>query len=112
MNVNPNGEKSLKSKIRKQIKRAPKWAQNLLKKAFLNKSGWVTQQVAVKSVSWGMIGAITGQVVLSVSFNKLMKAYGQIGVVGGMVVGMHIGAISAIPMTTARYSIGVYLYGK
>ncbi|GEK35679.1 hypothetical protein [Kurthia sibirica] len=84
------------------------------KKMFPNKKNWVAKQVAMKSVQWGVIGGVTGQVMVSVSYlgkPKVLKEYGPIGFGGGFLVGSHMGAISSILPTTARYSIGVYLFG-
>ena len=114
MNVDPEGKKSLKSRIRAAVKKAPKWVRTTLKKMFPNKKSWVTKQITMKSVQWGGIGGVTGQVIVSVSYlgkPKALKEYGPIGFGGGFLVGSHMGAISSVLPTTARYSIGVYLFG-
>ncbi|USK83143.1 DNRLRE domain-containing protein [Peribacillus asahii] len=116
MNIDINGQKSVKSYIRNKVKNAPKWVRDGLKKMFPNKKSWVSQQIAVKSVTWGAAGAMTGRIVVKVSLIsgkvETIEKWGKIGATGGFIFGSHAGAISAAVPTYARYQIGVYLFGK
>ncbi|MFG3613417.1 DNRLRE domain-containing protein [Rummeliibacillus stabekisii] len=116
LNIDFNGKKaSLRTRLRKQVKHAPKWARKILKEMFPNSSSVIGQKIATKSVEWGFAGAVTGEVVVRVSYwgkPKTLKGYGPIGAYGGFVVGSHVGVYKSLLPLTARYYIGVYLFGK
>lgn len=111
MYVDPSGHFS----VRQYVSHLPRWVQNLLRKIFPNDPKKVAEGIAVKSLQWSMIGAFTGELVVSVSVYgkpKTYKAVGKVGAMAGAVFGANAGAFAAAIPLTIRYQIGVYLFGK